>query len=197
MRSRTVALLGAIGMALSVSLTGTSAAFDERPGEKDALMACEAKLCEIVAKKNPTGKDLACSVGKTWKHEKIRAGIGGRVAWHWGDARCSGEIVVPRALFLEALTRPEAKVHVPLHRVNCELERSSGGPAHVVITLAPTLQLKGGEVKKVWINVKSVEAPTMVKGAIWAVARLENSVGIFHRDIVKGINRFVREKCKA
>lgn len=174
-----------------------SSAFDEKAGEKDALKACETNICDIVGKKSPTGKDLACSIGKTWKQDKIKAGIGGRVAWHWGDARCSGEIAVPRAMILEAMTKPEAKISLPLHKVSCELERSSGGPAPVVITLAPSLQLKGGEVKKVWVNVRSVEAPSVIKGVIWTVARLEDSVGIFHRDMVKGINRFMKDKCKA
>ena len=187
----------AAAVAALVATAVPSSAFEEKAGEKEALKACEASICDIVGKKSPAGKDIACAIGKTWKQDKIQAGIGGRVAWAWGDARCAGEIAVPRALVIEALTKPEVKISLPMHKVSCELERSSGGPAPVVITLAPTLLLKGGEVKKVWVNVKTVEAPSVIKGVIWAVARLENSVGIFHRDMVKGINRFMKEKCKA
>lgn len=185
-----------LGLMFAIGASATALAFDEKASEKDALKACETSICEIVAKKSPTGPDLGCAIGKTWKQDRIKAGIGGRVAWHWGDARCSSAIAVPRAMLIEALTKPHAKISLPLHKVSCELERG-GSIIPVTITLAPTFHTKNGEVRKFWVNVKTVEAPSVIKGIIWTVARLEDTVGLFHRDLIKGINRFARERCAA
>jgi hypothetical protein len=183
-----------VGALIASGVLG-AAAFEERAGEKDALKACEQRICDVVARKAPKGPDVVCSIGKTWKQEKIRTGIGGKVAWRWGDARCSGDVNFPRATMIEALTKPELKVNVPLHTVRCELEQSGGRIAPVVVTLAPTLTFRNGEVHKIWVNLKSVEAPSMVKATIWTTARLEDSIGIFHRGMVRGVNRFLRERC--
>ena len=63
------------------------------------------------------------------------------------------------------------------------------------MSVAPKLQMKDGKVVKAWIGVGAIEAPAAVKGAIWTVAQMEDTFGIFHSDLVKDINKFVHEKC--
>ncbi|HRD77101.1 MAG TPA: hypothetical protein PK264_14415 [Hyphomicrobiaceae bacterium] len=188
-------MIGSLAVAAmsALLLPQPGVALEEKKGEKEALKACETRTCDIVAKKG--GSDLVCSIGRTWKKDKIKAGFGARVAWRWGDAQCSGDINVPAALIADALTRPEHKITVPLHTVTCLLENETG-TVPLKITLAPTIQTRGGRARKVWINVKSIEGPGVIKSTIWTVVRLEDSIGIFHGDIVKAVNKFI-DRCQA
>jgi len=61
--------------------------------------------------------------------------------------------------------------------------------------LAPKLKFKNGRVKKVWINVKEVHGPPLLSSLIWTTAKLEDGLGIFHREMVHEINDFVHNKC--
>ena len=183
------------GLALLIALApGTGRALEEKKGEKEALKACETRTCSLISRKG-AGGDLACSIGRTWKQDSIKAGFGARVAWRWGDAQCSANISIPGAILAEGLTKPETKIALPLHTVTCLLEKEKE-LIPVNITLAPTLQMKDGRARKVWINVKSVDGPGVIRSAILTTARLEDSVGIFHGDIIKAVNKFI-DRCAA
>lgn len=79
------------------------------------------------------------------------------------------------------------------HKVKCEVEREKEVTA-INVSLAPKLQMKDGKAVKAWLGIGDIEAPTAVKGAIWTVAQLEDTFGIFHGDMIKD-NKFVHEKC--
>ena len=32
-------------------------------------MACKAKICEIIATRDPVGEDVSCDIVKTWREE--------------------------------------------------------------------------------------------------------------------------------
>jgi hypothetical protein len=61
--------------------------------------------------------------------------------------------------------------------------------------MSPKVTFKGGQAVTAILGVKEIEAPSVVKGAIWTAAALEDNVGIFHTDILKGINDFIGPKC--
>jgi hypothetical protein len=65
----------------------------------------------------------------------------------------------------------------------------------VTAKLAPKIIFKNGRAEKVWINLKKVDGPVSVKATIWTVARLEDSIGIFHRQMIKSMNKFVEKSC--
>ena len=65
----------------------------------------------------------------------------------------------------------------------------------VSINMAPKMSFKGGKVDKIWLNVSEIEAPTLIKGAIWTVTKLEQNVGLFHSDMVEETNKFLHQKC--
>lgn len=183
--------LAAIGAA---ALAAPAFALVEAPGERDALKACEKRLCSMILDKDAKGADLACDVQKTWAKESLERGKEKGVSWGFGDARCTVDLKLSRSDIIGALTKPKHKVFIPAHEVNCVIERE-GELKPVVAKLAPKLVFKNGKADKVWINLESIEGPADVKSTIWTAAKLEDSIGIFHRPMIKSINKFIHAQC--
>jgi hypothetical protein len=69
----------------------------EEKAEKEARKACKAKICDIIATRNPVGEDVSCDIVKTWRAEDIGKMLGGKTSWPWGKAVCQSKIGLPRA----------------------------------------------------------------------------------------------------
>lgn len=184
------------GAVIAAALAAAPAlALDEVANEKDNLEACEKNLCELLVKKEAAGDDFKCDLAKTWGKDKIKSGIEGKkLTWSLGDARCSVSLAAKRSAIVDALTKPEYELKLDAHKVKCEVEREKEVTA-INVSLAPKLQMKDGKAVKAWLGVGEIEAPAAVKGAIWTVAQLEDTFGVFHGDMIKDINKFVHEKC--
>ncbi|MCC7253491.1 hypothetical protein [Hyphomicrobium sp.] len=190
-RGTSFAVAGAL---LILAAAGPVAALEEPPDEMAALKACEKRLCTMVLGKKPTGDDLACDVQKTWAKSTLKEGESKGMSWGFGDARCKVDLKLGRADVVAALTRPKHTVRVPPHQVNCVVERE-GELKPLTARLAPKLKFKDGKADKVWINLESIEGPSDVKSTIWAAAQLEDTLGIFHRPMIKSINKFLHRQC--
>jgi hypothetical protein len=189
-------ILGALALGAAVGYAGAPAnAFDEPDGEKVALKACEQKLCSMVVGKSATGEDLSCALSKTWAGTKIKEGIEKqKLTWSFGDARCSVTIAAKRPEIIDAVSKPDHTLQFDAQTVKCEVERDKE-ITPINITLAPKLQFKNGKAEKAWLNVTTIEAPTVVKGAIWTAAQLEQNFGLFHGIMISEINEFIGQKC--
>jgi len=172
-----------------------SHALNAKKNEKSALADCEAKICALVLEKKPRDGWLRCSIGKTWEKHDIKKGAKSKdIGWKFGDAQCSVKVQMIRSVVIDALTQPKYKIRFHRHYVDCLVE-SGGGLEKVRVGLAPKLKFKNGRVKKVWINVKEVHGPPVLSSLIWTTAKLEDGLGIFHREMVDEINDFVHNKC--
>ncbi|HEX2842915.1 hypothetical protein [Hyphomicrobium sp.] len=183
--------------ALLCALTMSAApgrALEEPPEELPALKACEKRLCMMVMEKSEKGDDFKCDAQKTWAKSTLEGGESKGVSWGFGDARCKANIKLERADIIAALTKPKHTVRIPAQEVNCVLDRE-GEIKPVVIKLAPKLTFKDGKADKVWINLETIEGPADVKSTIWTAAKLEDSLGIFHRPMIKSINKFLYRQC--
>lgn len=184
------------GLAISAGLAIAPArALEDKPGEKDALRACEQKLCEVVLKKEAAGGDIACEVGKTWAQNKLKEGSEKRkLSWAFGDARCGVNFTLPRETMLSALSKPAHTLEFKPETAKCEIEREKEVTT-VSVTLQPKITFKDGKADKVWLNVTTIDAPTVIKGAIWTAAQVEDTFGVFHAELIGEINELVHEKC--
>jgi len=193
---------GTVALLLIVACTsalapGRASALEETKDEKEKLKLCERRMCEMILKKAPATGDLSCALSKTWASKTIKDGAEGTVAaWDYGDARCTGELKVPRSMVLEALAGPEVKLKVPRHEVVCEVERDKEA-SPVRIELAPRIEFKDGRATKIWVNVKKVEGPASIKALVLTVAKVEDTVGLFQKRMLKAVNKFIQEKCPA
>ena len=191
--SRTSRIVTVTGLLLLTA--GTASALEEAKDEKDKLKACEARLCEMVKKKQPASGDFACSLQKTWAKEKIVEGAqAGSVSWSFGDARCIVDVKLPRADAIAALGSGPQTLQFPEHTVKCEIERD-GAITPVTAKLAPKIEFKDGIAQKAWVNLKDVEGPTAIKGLVSTVATIQDGIGIFHKAMIKAINDQIGKKC--
>ena len=178
-------------------VTGAAYALEEKKDEKEKLKVCERRMCDLIVKKAPATGDLNCALSKTWASKAIKDGAEGTVAtWEYGDARCTVELKLPRSMILEALAGPKVKLELPRHEVICVVERDKQADP-VRIELAPRIEFNDGRAKKVWVNVKKVDGSTGIKSLILMVAKVEDTVGLFQKRMLKAANKFIQEKCPA
>jgi len=185
--------LTAAGLVLALASTPVRA-LEPDPGEEKAVKACERKLCTMVLGKLPAGPDLACDIAKTWDRDTLNSGQSSSVSWGFGDARCSVDLKLSRTAVLTALSPGKNVVQVPEHEVQCVVEQD-GVAKPVVVKLAPKLIFKNGNADKIWINLNDVKGPTGVKATVSMAAELEDKLGLFHRGMVKSVNKFLHKKC--
>jgi hypothetical protein len=197
-----VARLAGVGRLVMVcGLLGGSAgaalALQPDPAERDKLKGCEKNICTILTKKETAGGDLACGLSKTWSKDDIKSGIEKKkVSWTLGDARCTIDIKIARASLIDAVSKPDSVLDFGPQTVKCIVEREKE-ETPINITMAPKITFKGGQAVTAILGVKEIEAPAVVKGAIWTAATLEDNVGLFHTDMLKHINEFIGPKCTA
>jgi hypothetical protein len=192
----TIRFSAALALALAISgasAVGTSA-LEEAKDEKAQLEACERDLCTILVKRE-AGSDLQCSMQKTWAGSKIKQGVEEKkLTWSLGDVRCGVKLEVKRQDMLDALTKPQFELKVASHAIRCDVEREKE-VVPISVTMTPRIQFKDGKAAKVWLGIGEIQAPAVVKGAIWTAAQLEDTFGVVHSDLLKEINRFVYERC--
>lgn len=191
---RTCAVLAAIQVLGIAGFTTGAGALEPRADEKARIKSCEKSLCSLIVAKKPVTGNLQCPLSKAWSKETMKEGSGKKMRWGFGAAKCDVDLQVPRQMIVGALSAAEIKFTMPDHVVDCEVERE-GSVDKVRITLAPIIEFKNGKAKKVWVNVTDIKAPGMIKGVIWSAAQLQDSVGIFHRRIIKSVNKFIVQQC--
>ncbi|HEY1244413.1 MAG TPA: hypothetical protein VGF29_06225 [Hyphomicrobiaceae bacterium] len=185
----------ALGSSLSGLMAGSASALEQVKGEKEKLEACAKDLCTILVKREASGADLKCALQKTWAGAKIKEGVEQKkLSWGFGDVRCAIDLVAKRQEMIDALTKPEYEYKLPIHTVRCDIEREKE-VMKVSVSLAPKFQFKNGKATKAWLGIGTIEAPSVVKGAIWTAAQLEDTFGIVHSDLLREVNKFVYERC--
>jgi hypothetical protein len=196
LQPRPGAILLLTGLAAAILLFIQPASALEVPAdEKDKLKACEKNICQLILTRKAGGDELSCQLSKTWASEKISKGAEEKsISWDFGDARCGLDLTLASATLVDSLTKPEHTLEVPEQTVKCEIERK-GEITPINVSLAPKLTFKNGKAEKAWLNVSRIEAPAVVKGAIWTAAKLEDNFGLFHSDMIEEINDFVHVEC--
>ncbi|MEM7776190.1 MAG: hypothetical protein AAF732_11325 [Pseudomonadota bacterium] len=177
-----------------LSTVAVAQAITPAADERERLKACEAKICATALKKSGDGP-LVCSIQKTWTKSYIENGVRQKkISWTFGDAQCGVDVNLSNGDIVSALTKPAHTVQFAEHKVACNVEREDS-ITKVNLTLSPKLEFENGKATKAWLNVSNIEAPTLIKGAIWTVAQLEDRFGLFHSDLISEVNEFLGSKC--
>lgn len=199
MNSWTGAARAAAASLLAFGLWGatsvTASAFEESKDEKAQLEACEKNICTLLVKRE-AGSNLQCGLQKTWASKKIKQGVEEKkvATWSLGDLRCNVKLDASRTDMIDALTKPEYELKLAKHAVKCDVEREAE-VLQVSVELAPRIQFKDGKAVKAWLGVGEIQAPAVIKGAIWTAAKIEDTFGVVHGDLIKEINEFIYDKC--
>lgn len=163
-------------------------------GEEESLKKCEESVCNIILKKEGAGKNPTCNITKTWAKSTIKKGESKMVSWAFGDTRCQANLQIDRAQIVAALTEPKYTLRVPTQTVKCVVEQE-GELRPITAKAAPKLKFKDGQADKIWINLEKVDGPENVAGTISTIAAMEDKLGIFHKSLIKSVNKFIHKRC--
>jgi hypothetical protein len=188
------ATLGFVVLAGALLGAPAASALDEGRGEEDAIKACDKRLCNILLQRNPKGEDLKCTLTKTWARSKIKQADSPQLSWGFGDARCSVDINLSREVLIAAMTAERMTFRPPRHTANCVVEQD-GKLEKVTAVLAPKIEFRNGRAEKIWVRLKSVDGPAAITMTVQTAAQLADTFGLFHRQMIKGINRYIERHC--
>jgi hypothetical protein len=162
----------------------------EEKAEKEAREAGKAKICEIIATRDPVGEDVSCDIVKTWREEDIAKMLGGKISWPWGKAVCQSKIKLPRATLAKAMTV------VREQKVGCTLDQKKKGEPYVVeLTMSPKVKFKDGKASEASVNWGPASAPLLIYPLIYNRHGLDNSSNVLGPEVVGLANAFTTKKC--
>lgn len=203
-----IPLLGLTGATLmAILLVGPAHAADdakvaplkltpEEVAERAARKGCKIKICSTFLLKKP-GDDVRCNVVKSWRKEQLDKMVKkARVSWPWGKVTCTTDISLPRDQMIQAMDSAKFELKLEKHTVSCVVEREKE-PATIKFSFAPKVKFEGGKAKKAALNWGKIEAPTLIKGAMWTATATDNTFGVLQSTLVEDINEFIGKKCPA
>jgi hypothetical protein len=194
--------LACLGSAVVLSLSALTAAAQkvedltpEEIKEREDRKACKVAICAAFHNKKPEGGDISCNVLKTWRKEQLVKMISkGGVSWPWGKVKCTAEVKLKRDMLIKALAADKLEATLDTHHVACEVEQEKGH-ADIKFEFTPKVTFEKGKATKTSLNWGKVEAPALVKGAMWTATATDNTFNVLQGTVVEDINDFVTNKC--
>ncbi len=168
----------------------------EEKAEKDARQACKVDLCRAFRTQDTSGGDIACHVIKSWRKEQLVKLVAKlKVTWPYDGAHCFTDLSVRRSDLVKAMTEPKADIDFVKHTVKCSIASEKKGSTDFSFELAPRVTFENGKAVKAKANWGKIEAPTLIKSALWAATAADNTVNILSGTIVEEVNTFISKRC--
>lgn len=168
----------------------------EEKAEKAARQACKVDLCKAFRSKDDSGNDIACHVIKSWRKEQLVKLVGKlKVTWPYDGAHCSTDLSVKRAELVKAITEPKAEVVFVKHTVTCSIASEKKGATDFSFDLTPKVTFENGKATKAQAQWGKIEAPTLIKSALWTATAADNTANILSGSIVEEVNEFISKRC--
>jgi len=164
--------------------------------EREQRRACKVNICSAFHVRKPDGGDVACNVLKTWRKEQLSKMIErAKVSWPWGNVKCVADIRLERTHLIKAMTEDKYEAQFARHQVVCEVAREGEDKAEIKFEFSPKVAFEKGKAVKASLNWGKIEAPTLVKGAMWTATATDNTFNVLQGTIVEDINDFIGPKC--
>ncbi len=164
--------------------------------ERDARKACKIAICQAFHSKQADGADIACNVVKSWRKEQLGKLVGKlKVSWPYGAVRCTSAVHLKRADLVQAMIDDKLEVQLDKHAVACVVEREPDAPTDIKFDFSPKVTFEKGKATQAKINWGKIEAPAMIKTALWTATAADNTVNILSSTLIEDINSFVDKKC--
>lgn len=168
----------------------------EERAERDGRKACKVAICAAFRNKKSDGGDIACDIVKSWRKEQLAKLVGKlKVTWPYEGVRCTSAIKLKRGDIVKAMTEPKLDMKLDSHSVACTVGREKEASTDIKFELSPTVTFENGKATKAQINWGKIEAPTLIKSALWTATAADNSVNILSTTVVDDINDFIAKKC--
>jgi hypothetical protein len=186
---RRAALSAAIAMAMIFARANAASSEDD----KKKIMQCATDICGIIVSKNPKGPDLTCDLNKTWEGKQIEKGAESKnIGWGFGAVTCHIKVNLKRADIVAALSTHNGRLKMGKQSVACEIGEDR---YPIKATAAPELKFKDGTDTEATLDVADIEGAPLIRGVVWTAAQLERHAGIFEKDLVREINKFIQKEC--
>lgn len=186
------------GAASAQMLTGKNEVLtDEEKAEREGRKACKVQICAALHNRKP-GADISCNIVKSWRKEQLDKIVGkGGVSWPWGRVVCTAPIKLGRDVLIKALAGPKVEAEIGLQALSCVVEGKEPKDARSEIKaeFSPKVTFEGGKATKALLNWGKIDAPTLVKGAMWTATATDNTFNVLQGMVVEDINRFATEGC--
>jgi hypothetical protein len=168
----------------------------EEKAEKESRKVCKAAICSAFRGQQASGGDIACNVVKSWRKEQLSKLVGKmKVSWPYGPVRCTSAVKLKRDELIKAMTTDKLELQLDQHSVDCVVDREKDGPTNITFDFSPKVSFEKGKAVKAKINWGKVDAPTLVKGALWTATAADNTVNLLSGTLVDDINDFIGKKC--
>lgn len=166
----------------------------EEKAEKDGRKDCKVQICAAMHNRKP-GADISCNVVKSWRKEHLDKIVGkAGVSWPWGRVKCTAPINLKREMLTRALDGSKHDADIGTQSIVCEVERTEG-KAEIKAEFSPKVTFDGGKATKATLNWGKIDAPALVKGAMWTATATDNTFNVLQGMIVEDINAFASVNC--
>ena len=167
----------------------------EEKAEREGRKACKAAICAAFHNRKP-GDDIACTVLKSFRKEQLDKMLSkAKASWPWGKVTCSADVKLKRDVLTRALSDAKLEATLDTHQVLCTVERGTEPSAEIKADFAPKVTFEKGKAVKAQLNWGKLEAPTLVKAAMWPATATDNAVNVLGGMLVEDINDFIGPKC--
>lgn len=164
--------------------------------EKSGRRACKVDICKAFHSKDASSGDIACHVIKSWRKEqmvKLVAKL--KVKWPYDGVHCSTDLSVKRGDLVRAMTEPKVEIEFEKHAVTCTIANGKGGPTALKFELTPKVKFENGKALEAHANWGKIEAPPLIKSALWTATAADNTINLLSGTIVDEVNDFVTTRC--
>jgi hypothetical protein len=169
---------------------------EEEKTEREGRRACKAAICAAFHNRKP-GEDISCTVLKSFRKEQLDKMLSkAKASWPWGRVRCTADVRLKREVLIRALTEDKVEAKLDNHNVICTVERGTEANAEIKFDFAPKVTFEKGKAVKAQANWGKLEAPTLVKAAMWPATATDNTLNVLGSTLVEDINDFVGNKCQ-
>jgi hypothetical protein len=168
----------------------------EEIAEREARKDCKVRICSAFHNRKPDGGDVTCNVLKTWRKEQLSEMVSkAKVSWPWGRVKCTADVTLRREMLIKAITEPKFEAALDTHHVACEVEREAAEKARIKFDFTPKVTFEQGKAVKAQLGWGKIEAPTLVKGAMWTATATDNTFNVLQGTLVEDINAFIGARC--
>lgn len=168
----------------------------EELAEKEARKACKVDICAAFRNPASSGSDIACNVTKSWRKEQLVKMVAKmKVSWPYGPVRCVSDIKLNRADLVKAMGGDKVTTQLDKHAVSCTLDTEKADAREIKFEFSPKVVFEKGKAISAKMNWGKIEAPALIKGAMWTATAADNTVNMLTGTLVEDINDFIGAKC--
>ena len=167
----------------------------EEKAEREGRKACKVAICSAFHNRK-AGDDISCSVLKTWRKSQLDKMISkAKVSWPYGAVKCTADVKLKREALIKGMTEDKYEAQLDKHHVVCTVARDKEAASEIKFDFAPKITFEKGKATKAHLNWGKIEAPSLVKGAMWTATATDNTFNVLQSTMVEDINDFISKKC--